>query len=150
MQTRYATCFDLLSVGTMGKAYKEETSNHGLFPYDMDYAFKQGMEATIDPNQEIIILSKDGKDIGFIWVVVSRFVWSSAIVATDQLLFVLPEHRGSRAGIKLINAYKEWALSKGAVAANLSVASGIHQERTAALYEKLGFESLGYTHRINL
>jgi hypothetical protein len=66
--------------------------------------------------------------------------WFSDVPITYELgLFIRAERRGSFTAAMLIVAYLEWANSLAPlVNINAGVTSGIHQERTVELYERVG------------
>lgn len=70
------------------------------------------------------------------WGIEARF-------ASDFLIYVLPELRGSTVGLRLIRAFEQKSKELGAVEARLGVTAGIHVERTAQLYERLGYRRDG-------
>jgi GNAT superfamily N-acetyltransferase len=42
--------------------------------------------------------------------------------------------------MRLIKAYEAWARDIGVMAISLGVSTGVHHDRTIALYEMMGFE----------
>ena len=66
--------------------------------------------------------------------------WSSDdILAQEASFFMLPEARGSMAAVRLISALTAWAKMRGAVWLHAGTSTGLDPERTAGLYERLGF-----------
>jgi len=61
----------------------------------------------------------------------------------DLAIWVRPEKRGSLLGAKLVSTLEAWAREEEAVEIQLGVSSGIHPDRTGALYESLGYRASG-------
>ena len=93
---------------------------------------------------------------GFAWVAESRGLvvggmvamitphwFSPDLTACDLALFMLPEHRGTMAPARLLNAYAAWARNQGAKQVLLGLMTGLHVEQTQALCERLGWRRAG-------
>lgn len=59
--------------------------------------------------------------------------------AADVALFIRKDKRGGMLAARLIRAYEKWAKKVGVTVVNLGVSTGIHVDKTAALYERLGY-----------
>lgn len=71
-------------------------------------------------------------------------------VAGEHLLYVRPENRGGTTAIRLIRAFEAWAKDRGARYARPGITTMIHPDRTARLYQALGYEPIGYCLRKEL
>lgn len=91
----------------------------------------------------VLVVEKDGIVIGGIAAMVAEQWYSFDRIATDVSVFILPEHRGGTAPARLLNAYREWAESRGAVYALAGISTSVTVERTQALYEALGARYVG-------
>lgn len=80
---------------------------------------------------------------GFFAGFVSEYYFGNQNTASDLALFVDPGKRGGRAAILLIRAYEQWARSHGVEEISLGITTGVNQERTAQLYERLGYTKSG-------
>jgi len=147
---RRAVSLDVLALTTLLPKYQPETSNHNLFPVDIDHAVQRVMQAIADPESCVLVAVKGTELIGFLYAVSTTFFWSRTPVAIDQLLYITPEYRGVAQGVALIRTYEEWCREKGIAEARLSIASGITEDQTRKLYLALGYEPLGYTYRKEL
>jgi len=65
-------------------------------------------------------------------------------ISGDLLLYVHPDKRGGTIGIRLLKLYEAWAKKQGVILITLGISTGTDIERTAALYEKMGYEKVGY------
>lgn len=147
---RRAVSLDVLALTTLLPKYQPETSNHTLFPVDIDHAVQRVMQAIADPESCVLVAVQGTELVGFLYAVATTFFWSSTPVAIDQLLYVSPECRGVAHGARLIKRYEEWCRSKDIKEARMTIASGITEDRTRKLYLALGYEPLGYMYRKEL
>lgn len=65
-------------------------------------------------------------------------------LAFEQGVYILPEYRKTGAATTLVNYFIEWAKINNADRIQLGTISGIHADKTVNLYEKLGFDLIGY------
>lgn len=146
---RNATELDALVVLKMGEDYVEETGHYVGLPYDANLAVGNMLMAIHDPRQ-LFILSVDpsGEVVGMLWAFCGPVLpWSPAPIAMDQIVYVKPDKRGTKHGLQLIQEYERWAVEMGAAEVRLSIASGIHEDKSGKLYEKLGYDRLGSQYR---
>ncbi len=145
---RLASPLDLLTLNQLAEAYAEEVGEHSGLEYSPEKAMRVAMLGLSSPEMVLLVYVKGGEIQGFIWACMGPYMfWSDDSVAMDQILYVKPEYRGTLAGVALIKAYMRWAKEGGAKEARISCGSGIHEERTNALYERLGFQRVGAYHR---
>lgn len=88
---------------------------------------------------------KDDQLVGMVGGMLVEHFFSSQKFSTDLVVYVTPEQRGSSAGVRLIAAYEEWAFTNGAEECGLGVSTGVEQERTVCIYERLGYRLAAYT-----
>lgn len=88
----------------------------------------------------VLVYRKQGQIVGGIMARVSSNWMSDDRIAQEIALFILPEHRASFAACRLISAMTAWAQIKGARWIEAGISTGVDTERTARLYERLGFE----------
>ncbi|QBJ01044.1 hypothetical protein [Aeromonas phage MJG] len=149
MIVRQATMLDILTLAQLAADYSEEAKKHSNFPFDAEYAMNS-MARSLMTDGAAFICFRDNEPVGFLWGFLSTLPWSRAKIAFDVILYVKPECRGGRSALKLFSAYEEWAKKNGAVEIQISVASGIHEEATGRLYERLGYNHLGTQYRKEL
>lgn len=151
MSVREATVWDVMPAMKLGERYVVEAGAYIDIPYDPELAAGRMLEAISDDNQLFLVLVKEGGVVGLLWAAYGPFlIWSSECITTDIVVYVMPEHRGTRGSLQLLASYREWSEAKGAKEVRLSVASGIHEDKTGRLYNKLGFEHLGSQYRRKL
>lgn len=81
--------------------------------------------------------------IGFFGGFIAPYFFADEKIAYDLALFVTKEHRGSTAAVRLIQAYERWARDAGASQIQLGVTTGVQEERTVKLFERLGYNHCG-------
>lgn len=86
-----------------------------------------------------LVAEKDEEVIGMFVAYRYEHFFGYDICSSDLLLFVKPEHRGGTAAPRLIKAYDKWARECGVTEMQIGVSTGVREERTARLFEKLGF-----------
>jgi len=85
------------------------------------------------------VAEERGKLIGMMSGLLSTQLFCDEVFATDLALYVIPEDRGRSVGVRLIKAFERWAKESGAKEISLGISTDVEQERTAAIYEKLGY-----------
>lgn len=143
---RLATVTDTPTVRDLLVGEYREMREYGatLDADKLDRAIEYTFES---PYAEILVSEKDGDINGLLWFEVGdHLTWSSDLIATDIAVYVLPDSRGGYTGAALVKAYVKAAKEKGAVTAYISCNTGIHEDKTSAFYQKLGFTSHGNDH----
>lgn len=97
-----------------------------------------------------LVSKKEGRIVGAICGAVVEHLFSADRYATDLGLFVLKEHRHGGLAAQLIKSFESWAQANGAHEVVLGVSTEVHAERTAQLYQRLGYAPTGYTLRKTL
>ena len=90
-----------------------------------------------------MVAIKDGRMIGLMAGSLVQPVFSRDLMACDFLLYVLPQHRGGTAAIRLVNAYVQWAKQDGAKLITVGVTAGIDNDAAIAFYTAMGFRTSG-------
>ena len=119
-----------------------EELDDGL-PYDEDMVRRAFERKLKKPGQCLLQAELDGKAIGGLIGVIAPHYHSPALGASLESYYVLPEHRGSLAAVKLLHGFRRWARMQGAVRIYVGVTSGIDVARTDRLLKRLGFTFMG-------
>ncbi len=69
--------------------------------------------------------------------------WVDRKVFVDYAIYVVPSARRGRLAFRIIAALEEWAVNEGAEAMFLGISTGIQDERTGRLYQRLGYQFCG-------
>jgi GNAT superfamily N-acetyltransferase len=121
-------------------------------PFDVEQTANSVMQLVINnPNGfGLLAYTDEGEPVGMITGSISPYVFSRGWVASDFAWYVRPEHRGSRAAIKLLKAFKSWATEKGALQLYMGVTTNVSAERTGEMLKRFGFEHVGGNYRARL
>ena len=90
-----------------------------------------------------LVAERDGKIVGVMLGLVQEFFFSRERMATELLLYVVPEDRGSWAAVRLAHRFIQWADATDAVEIQAGVSAGIANKDAERFYSALGFASLG-------
>lgn len=146
MIIRDATVDDLDTLIDLGSKMHEE-SLEPYPPIERDHALQYVEMAVAHPGVFLLALAEKDNPVGMITAVAGAYCFSSRLRTASDLLFVLPEHRGGKAAMKLVARYNEWADSLGVWSSTLSVATGISPSRTGRFFEHMGFDPMERTYR---
>lgn len=144
---RDATLLDLPYMGRVAEAYSKEAGYHDRFPLSIDTLFRNLAISAVNPDAYLRLLVLGGEIIGGMWGTLATVPWSDSIMAQDNILYISPEHRKGGNGILIIRDWEHWAKERGAVAVNISTASGIKTERTCRLFTAMGYIHYGQDFR---
>jgi len=98
----------------------------------------------------LVATHSDGRIIGMLGAVATQEYFGPDTTTCDLFLYVLPEHRGSMAALRLIKKYQKWAEDLGATRINLGITTGLFLKETGRLFEAAGFTHSGHQYtRIN-
>ncbi len=134
----------LFAAVLVGMEMWEESPVYRGMIKDIDQMFNYAQAALRNKNTFLRVVLDDNDDcVGFITGYLSQFGYAKESIARDQLIFITPEHRGIGLATLLITEFEKWAKEKGAKLIILSSSAGVEYERTAALYNMLGYETVG-------
>jgi len=142
---RPATLEDIDTIVKIGKVMHQESMYSDL-PFD-EVKVRNLMAGLIDGNGVVFVAERGGNIIGGFAGAVAEFWFNTAIHAFDFGLFILPEHRGGSAAIRLLAAFEHWAKEMGAMWCDIGITTGVHTEQTSRLYTKLGYNQSGVLFR---
>lgn len=108
------------------------------------------LHGVADEEKLLLVAEKGDKIVGALYGELVYPAFSYTPVFDARILYILPEYRGGTLGVQLIKKAKYMSKEAGIPAVNIGVTSEIHTERTAKLYEKLGFNRVGYEYRIEV
>ena len=132
---------DIAGIVEMGRWGWNEVGD-GL-PFDRE-VFRRVFERALRKEDHCLLQAElDGRLIGGLAGVVSPHFHSPAVGASLLVWFVVREHRGSSAAVKLLRAFGRWAKEQGAVRMYLGISSGVDMARTDRLLKRLGFRFRG-------
>ena len=128
----------------------EEMGDRGL-SFDGELV-RQTIERKMAQPGKHCLLQADraGRAIGALMGVAAPHYHSPALGASIFSWYVLPEHRGSLAAVKLLHGFRRWAKHAGALRLYVGITSGVDIARTDRLLKKLGFRLTGGNYGLGL
>lgn len=139
---RPANYSDIPAMVTLGEIMHRE-SRFKVLQYNHDKVEKL-LRWLISEQQFVVVSEQDGEIIGgFVGAAMPHWA-SDDLTAFDYALFIRPECRGTTVPFRLVREFKRWAVDRGAKLVTAGISTGVHVEKTAGLYEAVGFRRIGY------
>lgn len=91
------------------------------------------------------VAEKDGNIIGMVGGIITEHFFNHEKFSVDFAVYVEPEHRGGSTVVRLVDTYEKWAQAQGVREISLGVSTGLEQEKTVCIYQKLGYKIASYT-----
>lgn len=142
-EVRHATRDDIPALIELGRAMHAESPRFSRQPYSPTKT--TGTIEFLLANGAVFVVVKGGRPVGMMGGMVAPGWFTEECSAVELAVYVTPEHRGGRTGMRLIRAFEAWAFEHGAGEITLGVTTEVDTERTAALYERLGYRRSGVT-----
>lgn len=144
MIIRPATREDLPAMIALGAVMHAESA-YAAFHFDTSKLCDLGLEYLANPERCSVLVCEDahGRLLGMHAGYISEYYFGRDLIASDLLLFVDPCKRGSLAAALLVRSFEEWAFAKGAKEVCPGSSTMVAPERTAKLYERLGYTVVG-------
>ena len=135
----------------LGMAMQQE-GDYNVVPFDIAKAAQSTLDYVInnDNGFGVLAYTDDGEPVGMLAGSITPYFFSKGSVASDFVWYVMPKHRGSRAAIKMLKMFVDWAREKGAMELYMGVTTNIAPERTGELLKRRGFETVGGNYRVRL
>ncbi len=143
---RLAMPWDMAEVVELARLQVEETHTHLDFRPDL---VEDTFRSAIKKGDPALWVAEDKSGlIGFLWARIYEYAFSSGIFVSQEVLFVRPDKRGTRAAVKLIDEYKSWGDTVGAREILFGISNGRQPDRVAKLFQRKGAELVGHHLRI--
>lgn len=139
MAIRVATLADLPRILDLGEQLHKESPRWSRISFNRERA-GAALAAMIDgTNGVVFVAERAGVVVGGIAGVIEQHWSSDDRIAHEVSFFMEPTARGGYVATRLVCALREWGRIKGAAWLNAGTSTGVEPERTARLYEALGF-----------
>ncbi|MDA5498007.1 GNAT family N-acetyltransferase [Yersinia aleksiciae] len=139
---RPATMDDIPALVALGARMHCE-SRYVTFPYDEDKCAALAVSLINAEFGVVLVAEESGQIVGWVAGGIGEQYFSYERMAFEYGVFIDAEHRGGTAGYRLVKAFIEWAKNHGARVINMGVTTGVHEERTGELYQRLGLARTG-------
>jgi len=137
----------------VGLAFKmQQESDFQTVPFDIDQIANSVLRLVIDNPRGfgVIAYTDEGEPAGMLTGSITDYVFSKGSIASDFAWFVLPEYRGSRTALKMLNMFRVWAKDNGATELYMGITTNVSKDRTGQLLERVGFDHVGGNYRVRL
>jgi len=140
MKVRPLTIEDMPEVTLLGYEMHQESPNYQNLGYSPQKCLKLLDTIKENPNEFCgFVAESESRIVGIFLGAMCEMYFSEDLVASDILIYVIPEKRGSFALFRLVRAFEDWADNLGAVEKTLAVSSGVHPEKTLSAFLRLGY-----------
>jgi L-amino acid N-acyltransferase YncA len=143
MFARLAIEADFDEIIRMGKINVEQTKPHDAAHFDPEILRNTLHSYLSSADPTVWVVEHRRALIGFMFAGIYRYSFRSGLYTTQQVLFVQPENRGSRAAALLVKELIVWSKSLGAAEIKGGNDNGFHSDRTAGFLEHFGFDRVG-------
>ncbi|QOE32152.1 acyltransferase [Rhizobium phage Paso] len=133
---RQLSLYDVVPICEMLIDLREESPEYQHVIEDWDHVPKYLKELICHPSF-VGVMDDDYR--GFMMGYVQEHWYSRRLDAQEQLLYVCPQHRGTLLAPRLIKSFEKEAKAKGALNVYAGATTGMAEERTIQLYERLGY-----------
>lgn len=149
--TRTAVPEDLPEILALGQQMHEESAFR-YFNFDVPKCAMLFHTCVTNPDDHFIQVAVGPANdiIGLFIGHITEYYFGTDLIASDYLWYVTPEHRGSRAGLTLLQDFQKWAADRQAVEVHVGISTGVFAERTGALLTKLGFDLVGGNYKLRV
>lgn len=133
--TRLAMEYDRDAVLDMAAAQVAETLPHLDFERDLaSETFDQSINFA-DPT--IFVAEQGGELIGYLMGLMEGYAFTSGVFVVQEVLYVRPDKRGTRAAAALLQEFVRWGETLGARECIFGISNGFQPDRTAKFMEHL-------------
>jgi len=142
MLCRLTMPYDEAAVLRLAEMQVRETLPHLDFDAETTRRTFRASIARADPT--IFVVEDDnGEVIGYLVALMRAYMFTRGHLASQEVIYVKPGRRGSRAALMLIKSFRQWAKIIGAREAYMGIANGFQPDRTARLFSHYGFAPVG-------
>ena len=143
-RVRQAVAEDIGSLVALGRVMHQESPLFKMMDWSNDKCAVLG-KTLIEQGGIFLAEDENLNVVGMFIGMINEYFFGHDLVANDFALYVDKEHRGGTIGLRLVKKFEKWAFDNGAKVILLGIGTGIEAERTARLYDRLGYKTHGYT-----
>lgn len=126
----------------LGRIMHEESSFR-VHPFVPERVAALATVCMTDSRFVAFVAERDGRIMGMFVGLIGDHYFSDATYATDMLLYVHPQDRGSTAAIRLMSTFEKWAVDKGCCEIRVGAATGIDPQKTDRFFRGIGYSQCG-------
>ena len=138
---RAADTFDIDQVIALGRMMHQESPRFRNTDFDVEKC-KRGLEELV-PEGSVFVAEMGEEMTGCLVGMLSTHYFGNTLQASDLMLYVKPQWRGSRSAYLLIKAFERFARDSKAQVVQLGISADIDCEKVRGFYEKMGYKVTG-------
>ena len=142
MRVRTAKLLDVPALVALGQEFIKEAPNYQKRPYMNDKAAEH-FTHLINGGGVIFIVEQDQEIMGGFAGRVGGDWFNKTKIAFDDVMYVKPEFRKTRAAYVLIQTFIGWAAAMGVNRIQCGTTTGVESRACIRLYEHFGFTQYG-------
>ena len=143
MRIRPPVVEDIEALVEMGLRMHSEGA-YAFLPYERDKVSRLVRSYVDDSVTQCgLVAEVDRTLVGMLGGYLTEYFFCSEVVACDMVLFVDQPYRRGQAAVRLVRAFRDWALGRGARELCLAISTNVNVEDTGRFYERLGFTRVG-------
>lgn len=139
MGIRVATMEDLPRILVLGEMLHKESPRWSRMSFNRAKAAEYIANLIVQPNGVVFLAERGGQVVGGIAGMVAPHWCSDDLLGYEVSLFMDEGARGTMVPARLICALEAWCGMRGALWTTAGTSTGLDPERTAGLYETLGW-----------
>ena len=136
------------AVVALARVACEQNTPHLTYREDLVRNAYRRYLATANPT--FFLVDQEGAVIGGVLASMSSYWHAAGLIVAAEVVFVQPDKRGTRAAALLLAHLVEWGKMLGANEITGGSDTGMNGEQVARLYERFGFQRVGYLMRRSL
>lgn len=137
---RLAEYKDIPVCVAMCHEFLEEAEYLSFTGFDLKDATGLGVNLVNGDNGLVLVLEKDDQLIGVIGGILAPCLWNTETVMCYELFWwVMPEHRGTKSSIQLLNKFETHAKNKGATHVIMASIPSLNGEKPGKVYKRKGY-----------
>ena len=142
MRVRTAKLLDVPALVALGQEFIKEAPNYQNRPYMADKAAEH-FTHLINGGGVIFIVEQDQEIMGGFAGRIGGDWFNNTKIAFDDVMYVKPEFRKTRAAYVLIQTFIGWAAAMGVNRIQCGTTTGVESRACIRLYEHFGFTQYG-------
>ena len=146
MLARLAIPEDEDAVVALAKMQVEETLPHLEF---IEWVTRDTFHNSMKFADPTIFVVEDNREVvGYLMALMNGYAFTDGVFAVQEVIYVRPDKRGTRAAAHLVNAFVQWAERIEAKEIIFGISNKFQPERTAKFFEHVaGAEQVGRQRR---
>jgi len=141
---------NIRDVIALGQKMHQESA-YADMPFDIEMAAQNIFDRIIKSDYGFgLIAYKDTNPVGLFAGALATHYFGPAFFAHDFAWYVTPKQRGSSIAIRMLKKFEKWAKDKGALEIHLGVTTGVSPDKTAKMFERMGYKYVGKNYTLKL